>query len=149
MFWESNRHKHVLNLIRRQWANSDSDHIAQLNVYHAYSRAAKDTKIDIEQWCEDHMLSYRTLEHIKDNMFQIFGAVNSVKPKNWIKTSPWSPEIYTDIRKALANGLCHNLAVRSQAQTSTKATSIAYRTVYDNQDALIAPDSQVAENRFD
>ncbi|KAI0409922.1 P-loop containing nucleoside triphosphate hydrolase protein, partial [Xylaria palmicola] len=143
MFIESYTHRQVLSVIRRQWAHPHSDHISQLNAFHAYMSACNQNDIDIDTWCGEHLLNIHTLFEIRQIRKQVIERMTSLKPKGWMSSPKFDNETHLNIRKALARGLFFNTAVRIRSGQPT------FKTVHENQEILTNPRSTIEPDLFD
>jgi pre-mRNA-splicing factor ATP-dependent RNA helicase DHX15/PRP43 len=116
------------DLVVQQFSNPLSDHISQLNAFHAYVNTKFEGKIPLEQWCTDHFLSHSTLEEVYKIRMQVQSQLD---PKRELVSSAFEdPNYMTNIRKALALGLFNQTAFMEPGED-------AYKTIHDNQHALL------------
>ncbi|KAI0125863.1 P-loop containing nucleoside triphosphate hydrolase protein [Xylariales sp. AK1849] len=139
-------HRYVADAARAQFGHPKSDHITQLNAFLAFMRTKLETVIPPEQWCKDHFLSFRVLEEVEQTRAQL---KRHFDPREIFGSNAFShPDYSTNILKALALGLFN--------QSAIKMSGDEYRTVHDNQPALLhaesalvgAPDKWVVYNTF-
>jgi hypothetical protein len=95
-------------------------------------------KVDASKWAKDHMLSQHALEEVAAVRTSLLHAFSRAKGPRWLKSPEFNTEIYTNLRKSLAVGLCFNTAMK-------KDKGEIYCTIHGNQSALISPDSGLVD----
>ncbi|KAH7177706.1 P-loop containing nucleoside triphosphate hydrolase protein [Fusarium sp. MPI-SDFR-AT-0072] len=141
--------RYFSDLARQQFSNFTSDHLAQLNAFHAYTHARLQTSpnltegvrvdMDMREWCFDAFLNQRVLEQVtqirqqlKEQFFHLFPEWKSPNTTPFI-----DPSYEINIRKALARTFYYRSAVRDPAGIDS------YRIVRANWQAGLHPDSHL------
>jgi len=110
---------------KAKFAHQDGDHLALLNVYHAFKQNGEDTR-----WCYDNFLQHRSLKSADSVRVQLARIMKRFNlPLNSSDFS--SPAYYTNIRKALLVGFFMQMA---HLESSGR-----YRIVKDNQVVALHP----------
>jgi pre-mRNA-splicing factor ATP-dependent RNA helicase DHX15/PRP43 len=139
IFSRPHSHRQNADLARQQFAEPLSDHLTFVNALHAYCRqckAAKTNNWNMDEWCFHHFLNRNVLDevlcirrHIQDKMSEI------LKTKTWDSTLFGHENYFTNIRKALT------LSFFTQTAILFDKDHDIYRTVHENNSALLHPDS--------
>ncbi|XEU95407.1 hypothetical protein FSHL1_000691 [Fusarium sambucinum] len=117
---------------RARFACPTSDHVAQLNALHAYSRVKSTAGMDLKQWCFDAFIDPRAMETVLETRQELHDMVQAIMEEP-LTTGLFDDEYDTNIAKALARGLVHNIAFHEHSDI--------YMTVHDNFPTMLSADS--------
>lgn len=120
-----------------------SDHMTGLNAYFKYKYMLEEGVVDPRHWCENHFLSLAALGEVNSlyrNILEMFDLANMDSVEFL------DPSYDKNIRWALAEGLCYQVAYDGAKNPKGRTTDL-YRTINDNQPALLSATSVLANNQ--
>ncbi|KNE62551.1 hypothetical protein AMAG_07759 [Allomyces macrogynus ATCC 38327] len=132
VFLRPNDRKKEADAAKAEFAHKDGDHLALLNVYHAYLHNQRDAK-----WCSANYLNPRTLKSAENVRTQLSRVMTRVGLP--LVSGDASKKAYYDqIRKCMTSGFFMQVA---RAERGGK-----YTTVMDNQTVFLHPSTCLLTN---
>lgn len=129
----------VAEMAHRRFASPTSDHITQLNLLHAYYRVkGREPAVDLEQWCLEAFVDATVVEEVFKIRQQLRDMVQSILGQT-LKGGLSDDQYETNIAKALARGMPHNIAFHK--------IDDVYVTVHENFPALLEPNSVLVSKK--
>jgi pre-mRNA-splicing factor ATP-dependent RNA helicase DHX15/PRP43 len=130
--------------MKQLFAHAEGDHLTLLNVYHAFKGA--EAQSDAKQWCHEHFLSHRALQHADDVRTQL-RRIMEREEIELISTPFEDKKYYENIQRALVAGFFMQVAKReSSGKTYTTVDS---QTVLLHPSTVLSVDAQwVLYNEF-
>ncbi|KAI0025711.1 P-loop containing nucleoside triphosphate hydrolase protein [Xylariomycetidae sp. FL0641] len=125
--------------MKNLFKHPDGDHLTMLNVYHAF-KGVQGRGEDPKQWCHKHYLSFRHLTSA-DNVRQQLKRIMETQGLDLMSTDFNDKNYYTNIRRALVTGFFMQVAKRENNKV--------YRTLKDNNSAVMLHPSTVLQTEFD
>ncbi|KAK7752394.1 DEAH-box ATP-dependent RNA helicase prp43 [Diatrype stigma] len=125
--------------MKNLFRHPDGDHLTLLNVYHAF-KGVMNRGDDPKKWCHEHYLSYRHLSSA-DNVRMQLKRIMETHEIDLLSTEFHDKNYYTNIRRALVAGFF--------MQVAKKENNKIYRTMKDNNQAVMLHPSTVLQTDYD
>lgn len=125
--------------MKNLFRHPDGDHLTLLNVYHAF-KGVMNRGEDPKKWCHEHYLSYRHLSSA-DNVRMQLKRIMETHEIDLLSTEFHDKNYYTNIRRALVAGFF--------MQVAKKENNKIYRTMKDNNQAVMLHPSTVLQTDYD
>ncbi|RYP09792.1 hypothetical protein DL764_001046 [Monosporascus ibericus] len=125
--------------MKNHFRHADGDHLTLLNVYHAFKGVVNQGG-DPKKWCHEHYLSYRHLSSA-DNVRMQLKRIMETYEIDLVSTDFHDKNYYTNIRRALVTGFF--------MQVAKKENNKVYRTMKDNNQAVMLHPSTVLQTDYD
>ncbi|RYP71066.1 hypothetical protein DL770_008164 [Monosporascus sp. CRB-9-2] len=125
--------------MKNLFRHPDGDHLTLLNVFHAF-KGVMNRGDDPKKWCHEHYLSYRHLSSA-DNVRMQLKRIMDTHGIGLVSTDFHDKNYYTNIRRALVAGFF--------MQVAKKENNKVYRTMKDNNQAVMLHPSTVLQTDYD
>lgn len=125
--------------MKNLFRHPDGDHLTLLNVYHAF-KGVMNRGDDAKKWCHEHYLSHRHLSSA-DNVRMQLKRIMETQEIQLVSKDFNDKNYYTNIRRALVAGFF--------MQVARKENKSVYRTLKDNNQAVMLHPSTVLQTDYD
>ncbi|RSL64836.1 hypothetical protein CEP53_003915 [Fusarium sp. AF-6] len=138
--------RYAADVIRQQYSDAKSDHLARLNAFHIYIHRRIESAGDedkLARWCRMSFIGPKVAEQARKMRNSMMVSVSKRMLNNELVPAlePSDPDFGLKIRQSLAVGFYHKAAHVDRRDT--------YKTVHDNQPVMPEPDSCLVGEKYE
>ncbi|KAI8680040.1 hypothetical protein NCS57_00283700 [Fusarium keratoplasticum] len=141
-----NAPRYVADVIRQQYPDAKSDHLARLNAFHSYIHRHIESASDedkLARWCRMSFINPKVAEQALKMRNGLMPSVSKRMLDNEpvLALEPSDPDFGLKIRQSLAADFYHKVVYLERRGT--------YKTVHENQPVLPKPDSCLVGEKYE